>query len=434
MSASSPVPPPSPVVAALENGLRIAVVPLPHLRTTSIVAVVGVGARYEDPRQNGLSHLLEHMLFRGSRARPSAHALTYAFESLGASLDARTHADFTAYEVTLPPAATDEALGALAELIDAPLFLGLEVEKNVVREEILERVDEDGREIDADDLLHHAVFGAHPLGQPLAGTEANLDRFTTADLSDWHRRHHGARNMVLVIAGAVEPAHAMRAAEAAFGRLPPGERRRPLPFPGPLAGPLLTYVDSSGSQTDLRLGIPTFGERDPRVRALDFVSRTLDGGMSARLFQTLALERGLVYDTFGELELYEDVGLFSVGAACDHRNVPAVAEACLTLVRALRDEPISASELDRAKRRFLFELDASLDDAGSVAGSVAQNLFFETGETWASLAAAAERVTLDDLHAVARASLSERHLRVVAVGALGEREERALRSLLRAPD
>lgn len=428
------VPYPSPVLTTLDNGLRAAVVALPHLRTTSIVAVVGVGARYESPLENGLSHLVEHMLFRGSRARPSSHALTFAFESLGANLDARTHADFTAYEVTLPPDAVDASLEALAELIDAPLFLGLEVEKNVVREEILESVDEDGREIDADDLLHRAIFGAHPLGQPLAGTETNLDRFTIAELTEWHLRHHGARNIALVVAGAVEPAATLRAIEATFGQLSPGERRRPSPFTTTTPSPRLSYVDSVGSQTDLRIGIPTFGERDPRVRALDFVSRTLDGGMSARLFQTVALERGLVYDVFGSLELYEDVGLLSVGAACDHKNVLAVAETCLGLVRALREGPIAPSELERARRRFLFELEATLDDAGAVAAAVAQSLFFETNETWATLTQSAERVTLDDVHAVAQASLSERHLQIVAVGALEEREERALRSLVRAPD
>lgn len=424
----------APTYATLENGLRVAVVPLPHLRAATILAMVGVGARYESEQENGISHLVEHMLFRGTRVRPTAHGVTLAFESLGASIDATTHADFTAYEVTLPPSAVEPALDALAELVDGPLFLGLDVEKNIVREEILEGVDEDGREVDPGDLLHRAVFGAHPLGQPLAGNEENLDRFTVDDLKGWHRHHHGARNLALVVAGAVDPTTTLRAIERSFRGLPEGERRRPSPFVAAKPGPRLTYVESIGSQTDLRFGIPTFGERDPRVRALDFVTRTLDGGMSARLFQTLALERGLVYDTFGHLELYSDVGLFTVGAACEHGNVPAVAEACLALVRTLRDGPITEGELERARRRFLFELEASLDDSGAIAAGIAQDLFFETEESFAELAAAARRVTLDDLHAVARASLGERHLQVVAVGTLGEREERALRALVRTPD
>lgn len=427
-------PYPAPVVRTLDNGLRAAVVRLPHLRTTAIHAVVGVGARHEGDGENGLSHLVEHMLFRGSKARPSAHALTYAFESLGASVDARTHADITSYEVTLPADALEPALAALAGLVDAPLFLGLDVEKKIVREEILEGLDEDGRMIDADDLLHRAVFGAHPLGHPLAGTEANLDRFTAADLEGWHRRHHGARNMVLSVAGPVDADGAHAAIERAFRSLEPGERRRPPPWVGPPPSARVTVVDSVGSQTDVRIGLPTFGERDPRMRALDFVARTLDGGMSARLFQTLALEKGLVYDAFADLELYEDAGLFSVGAACDPRNVPAVVETALGLLRGLREGPISADELERARRRFLFELEASLDDAGAVAASVAQHLFFDTGESWATLAESARHLGLGDLASVARESLGERHLQLVAVGTLSERDERALRALVRAPD
>lgn len=414
----------------LTGGLRVAVTSLPHLHSVALTFAVRVGARYESPATNGLSHLCEHMLFRGTPRHPSAHAFNLALESLGGTLEASTHTDFTAYRIRLPPAAVAPALEVLAEIFDGPLFLGIDVEKNVIREEILERLDEDGRLIDPDDLVHRAVFGAHPLGLTLAGTVENVQRFTLADLRDWHARHHGASNVVLGIAGPVDPDALLPVVERAFANVPARTKQDPPPFVAAEPGPRLTYVDSPGAQTDLRLAVPTIGERDRLAPALEVLSRVLDDGLSARVFRTMVEERGLVYDAFGGLDLYEDAGLFTVGATCRHESVLEVASGLGELLRGLRDEAVQPHELARAKARALFDLDALVDAPEAMAELGASAMLFEHGETLDSLRARTESVTLDALAEAAEATLSPGRLQAVAVGSLTEKQEDDLRAVV----
>jgi predicted Zn-dependent peptidase len=414
----------------LPGGLRVALTPLPHLHTVSLALVVRVGARYESAKTNGLSHLCEHMLFRGTPRHPSAHAFNLALESLGGTLEASTHTDFTAYRIRLPEGAVPPALEVLAELFDGPLFLGLDVEKNVVREEILERLDEEGQLVDPDDLVHRAVFGEHPLGHPLAGTVENVQRFSLDDLRAWHAQHHGAANVVLGIAGPIDEAVLLPAIERSFRSVPTREKQVPAPFARADAGPRLTYVDSPGAQTDLRLALPTVGERDRLAPALELLSRVLDDGLSARVFRTMVEERGLVYDAFGGLDLYEDCGVLTLGAACRHESVPEVVSSLGELFRDLRDVSVQPEELARAKARALFELDAAIDAPDLMAELGASALLFEHGETLSSLRARTEAVTLENLAEAAAQTLVPDRLQAVAVGALSEKQEDDVRTIV----
>jgi len=414
----------------LPGGLRVALTTLPHLHSVALTFAVRVGARYESPETNGLSHLCEHMLFRGTPRHPSAHAFNAALEALGGTLEAATHTDFTAYRIRLPPAAIAPALEVLAEIFDAPLFLGLDVEKNVVREEILERLDEDGQLIDADDLAHRAVFGAHPLGLPLAGTVENVQCFGLDDLRAWHARHHGAANVALGIAGPIDAASLLPRLERAFAGVATRTREDPRPFVAAEPGPRLTYVDSPGAQTDLRLALPTIGERHRLAPALELLSRVLDDGLSARVFRTMVEERGLVYDAFGDLALYEDTGLLTLGAACRHESVLEVASGLGELLRGLRDEAVRPEELARVKTRALFELDLMVDSPDAMAELAASGLLFEHGETLESLRARTEAVTLEGLAEAAEATLAPDALQAVAVGSLTERQEDELRAIV----
>ncbi|HEX4355182.1 MAG TPA: pitrilysin family protein, partial [Polyangiales bacterium] len=163
--------------AALPNGLSVVTVPQPHLHSASVAVLVKVGARHETARTNGVSHLLEHMLFRGSARYPSAYALNRAIEELGGTLHGATHSDFTLFEVSLPPGNVQSGIEILGELFAKPSFAELAVEKRIVREEILEYLDEEGREVDPDNLSRELMFGTHPLGMTITGSLDNLANF-----------------------------------------------------------------------------------------------------------------------------------------------------------------------------------------------------------------------------------------------------------------
>jgi predicted Zn-dependent peptidase len=411
----------SRTVHVLPNGLRVALEPTPHLSTATIALAVRVGSRYESPADNGISHFLEHMVFRGTEGHPTSHAWNDAFERLGGTLSAATTADHTLYDVTVPPDAVPIAIALLAEIY-APILSHIDVEKRVAREEILEHVDEDGRNVDADDRIHEAAFADHPLAQPILGTQENLAAFDRARLLAWHGEHYVASGSVLAIAGAFDASAAL-AACAAFERAPRGRPIAHTPVTHRPEGPRFQYIDSIGAQTDVRIAFAAPGERDPRHPALSLLSRIADDGMSARIFRTVVEDMGLAYEAFGDLATYEDAGLYVLGASAAPESVARVTEALLGVVFALRDGPIDAREIEKAKTRARFSLTALRDDAGALADLAAMGLLFEIESDPAKLIEQIDRVTEADLRALAREVFDPRTMQVIAVGDLTETEE-----------
>ncbi len=414
----------------LPNGLRVALHPAPHLSTATIALAVRVGSRYETPAENGISHFLEHMLFRGTKGHPTSHAWNDAFERLGGTLSASTTADHTLYDVTVPPGDVVTAIHLIAEIFE-PILSHVDVEKRVAREEILEHLDEDGRNVDADDQIHLAAFGDHPLAQPILGTEENLAGFDREALLAWHRAHYVAESAVLAVAGAFDEIAVLAAATRACSGIARGTVIVPPPFVHTPPGPAFHYVDSIGAQTDVRIAFASMGEKDPRHAALSLLSRVVDDGMSARVFRTIVEDRGLAYEAFGDLASYEDTGLYVLGASTAPESAVAVTEALLDIVLALRDGEITEGEIEKAKTRAHFGVRAANDDPGALADLAATGLIFGVDTELATLAAEIDRVTIEDLRAAAREVFHERSLHVVAVGSLSEAEEAALSNVVR---
>lgn len=410
-----------PTERSLDNGLRVVVSPLPHLRTVSVVVAFGVGSRHEPPEDSGLTHLLEHMVYRGTERFPSAYDLNRAIEALGGDLDGATMSDATTFAVTIPPASLESALDVMSEVFVSPRFEQLEVEKRIVREEILEGLDEDGACIDADDLSRARIWGDHPLGRPIIGSEERIDAFTVADLRRHFERVFVAGNAVLSIAGPIDPEDAFAAAARAFGRLRGGAIEAPLAPPEPHAGPAASHVEDTGSQTTVRVAFPAFGERDPRCPALMLLVRILDDGMSARLHRHLIDAQGLAYDAWAGLDLHVDCGVLDVSGTCAHENAPALLREMLAVLGDLAAGPIDPDELEHVRRRHLWDLEASVDDAADVAEHAALATLFDLPRTLDAMAEAIRRVTPEEVGAVAREVLKTPGLHVVTVGMLSRK-------------
>lgn len=427
--------PASPALArrSLPSGLELVVASLPHLHTTTVTVLAKAGPRYETPRTNGLSHLCEHMLFRGTDNRPTAYELNRAIEDLGGTLEGETHVDQTLYQVALPPENVAAGLALLGEIFSAPKFEGLDVEKRIVREEILEGLDEDGREIDIDELARAQLFAPHPLGLSLTGATANVDAFTDRDLRDHFDRHYRAGNLVVSLAGPVEPGAIEELVDRSFRNVPPGPRLV-VPAPPTVGGPRVRYVESSGSQTDVRLSIPVGGERDRDAVALHLLSRVLDDGLSSRLHRRITDESGLAYDAFCAVDLYEDVGILDLGATVEHDKVPEAVGALTGLLQELRDAPVSAEEVDRARRRYRWALDATLDDGEAVAQFHGGAALFDLPDTFDALAQRVAELDGERLWAAARRALDPGRLHLTMVGMVDDDDLRAARAAARLRD
>src|SRR5262245_11577036 len=174
----------------LGNGLKLVLVPQPAVHRAVASLYLRVGSRFETAEDNGISHFLEHMVFRGTPSLPSAHDQALAFERLGATLYAATHVDHGVMTVSVPPANLDRVLALLGEVAVAPRFTDIEVERGIVREEILEDLDDEGRDIDADNLARALIYEHHPLGFTITGGLETLSRFDERMLRAHHGRHY----------------------------------------------------------------------------------------------------------------------------------------------------------------------------------------------------------------------------------------------------
>ncbi|HEX6274852.1 MAG TPA: pitrilysin family protein [Polyangiaceae bacterium] len=405
------------------GGPRLVLVPLPHVHTAAIAVHVRVGSRFERAAENGISHFLEHMLHRGTPRHPSAHEQALAFERLGGTLSASTTVDHGMLGVSVPPENVEVALELLAEVCRSPVLDAIEVERGIVREEILEGLDARGRRVSPDDLLREASFPAHPLGRPIAGTLATLARFDERSLRRHHRAHY-TTELVVTVAGNFDRRGVTRTALRAF-RLPAGRTPRAL-SPRSLAGPRLSFVRESSSQTSLRLGFRAPGERDRDEPAVELMLRVLDDGTSTRLYHRLCDERGLCYDVSALFEAYEDVGLFDFAAECSHERAVVVLSEILAVVRDLRETGPRREELDKARERHRFQLAALQDSASDLAG------FYGIGELTGVLRspeeriARLERVSAEDVRAAAARVFQPRTLAAVVVGDVTASQRRAL--------
>lgn len=352
----------------LANGLRVVTVEMPHLHSAEMQCYIGVGGRCEQPEQAGLSHFLEHMLFRGTPEHPSSLDLDRAFEALGGAVNASTDAETTCYHSRLHPERIAEGAALFAAMLRHPLLSGLEVERRIVLEEALEDYNEHGEEINPDTLTGRLLWPGHPLSQPTIGTRASITAFDEAALR-WHLgRYYTPGNCVVVVAGRVRREQVLAAVEAAFsgwaGTSPPA----PIPFNAPICGTAESaWVRDSDSQIAIQLAFRLPGRNHPDTLPLRILRRILSGSGAARLMLRLRETLGLTYNVEANLALFADSGCLAIDLAVAPGNLVAAVQETLAVVAELRETVVGADELDRVVGGYLYDLDFSRDHADDLA-------------------------------------------------------------------
>jgi predicted Zn-dependent peptidase len=414
----------------LGNGLAVTTVALPHLHTAVCALFIKVGARFERPEDNGLSHFVEHMLFRGSERYPSSLALNTAVERLGSTLHAETGRDYTLFQLALEPEFVAAGIDVLGELLTKPRFADIELERALILEEINEDYDEQGNEINADDIARGLAFEDHPLGQRIIGPRSNVERFSPKDVRRHFEKFYGATNANLCVAGPIDHATIVEAADRAFSNMPRGKRAE-VPAAPPLSpGPRIRHVSDAGSQTSLAVLFRAIPELDPSYVALVALLRVLDDGMSTRLHYTLADQKGLAYSIHAAIEPLADAALFEITGATANAKVPSLVRELLSLLGGLRDGKVSTDEIAKARVRYRYETLASIDDAAAMAGWFGGTALYYAPPPLSERLAAMTRVEVDDVVRVAREVLAPDHLVLAAVGTLSRARLGELRQIV----
>lgn len=346
----------------LASGLRVVTESLPSLRSVTIGAWVGSGARDEHRIESGASHFLEHLLFKGTEDR-SARDIAEAIESVGGEMNAFTTHEQTVFYVRLPYTQLDRGLDILADVLWAPAFRpgDIDSERQVILEEIGMRDDT------PDDLVHdlftRAMFPDHPLGFEVLGDETSITGMTRERISAYHAAHYHPSNIVLAAAGDLTHDDLLQFVEARFpddSTARPPRQNGALPAPAPLA---LERRDTE--QAHVVVGTRAVPALDPDRYALTVVNQALGGGMSSRLFQEVRETRGLAYSVFSYRAAFDDAGFLAVYAGTAPERVQETLDVIATELQRLAADGLSDAELDAAKGHITGSLAMSLETSAS---------------------------------------------------------------------
>ncbi len=400
----------------LPNGLTVVTVETPHLHSAMVSVYVRVGSRHETKENNGVSHFLEHLFFRGSHRHKDTVKMNAQVEAVGGNLNGITTRDCSYYYTPCHPSSVRLCLEVLGDMLTSPRLVHLGLEKRIILEEMLDEVDERGRDIDLDNLAKRELYGEHPLAFKIAGTPETVRAMTLAKVKRHFAHHYVAGNMVVAVSGPIDRLEVEHTVRRAFGKLPEGPRVGETPPPEPPAGPHLRHVRFDEAQTELRLSFPTVSDAHPDFAALTVLRRVLDDGLSSRLPYNVVERRGLAYSVSAALEAFHDTGVFDVEGACAPDAAGALAtEICRTL-SSLRAGQISQEELDRAKGRHRMHLDFLQDSPADLVGWFGGTELFRPPESFDERCRAVDQVTLADLKRVSRQYLRKDRLRAIAVG------------------
>jgi predicted Zn-dependent peptidase len=393
--------------SVLPGGLVVLTESMPGIRSASIGVWVRSGSIHETPAEMGISHMLEHMVFKGTRRR-SARELALVLERVGGSLDAYTTREHTSYQARVLDTDIDLALEVLADLVVAPLLrpADLEMEREVVLEEIATVEDT------PDDLVFdmHAdiLWRGHPYGYSILGTRETISVIDVDDLRRLHTSRYVPDNMVIAAAGNVEHDAFVARVQAEFCGDAPVRARRVEANGNGSAAPLLepnicrSCIDRRTAQTHLVWGRPTFGQGDPRRYALVLLSNAFGGGMSSRLFQRVREELGLAYSVFAYQSFYADAGVNGVYVGTRPESADRAEEAINEELARLAAEGLTPDELDDVKGQVKGQIVLSLESSSARLHRLAgTELYGEAFRDLDEITALVEAVTLDEVGALA---------------------------------
>ena len=353
----------------LDNGLTVVTDTMDRVETVSLGIWVAVGTRYESPEANGISHMLEHMAFKGTRRR-SARAIAEEIEAVGGHINAYTGRETTAYYAKVLKEDAGLALDILADILQHSVFDDGELvkERDVILQEIGQAHDT------PDDIIfdhfQETAFPTQALGKPVLGRPEIVQAIGRPQLFDHLTRHYQADRMVLAAAGKLDHDAIVAKAQALFAGLPRGGNA--VPQPGDYRGGEFRE-ESDLEQIHLVLGLPGLALTDPDQYALAAFTTVLGGGMSSRLFQEVREKRGLVYSVYSFHSGYADCGLFGLYAGTGTKHVKNLMPLLFDEVRACADK-VTEAELARAKAQMKADVLMSLESTGARAEQLARQM------------------------------------------------------------
>jgi len=401
----------------LPNGLIVLTERMEHVRSVAMGVWIKSGSRCEAPEINGISHFVEHMVFKGTRSRSSLQ-IAREMDSIGGNLDAFTGKETICFNVKSLADHVPIALDVLTDLVLYPTFASTEIERErgVILEEI--KIDEDNPDVLVHELFTQNFWKDHPLGKPILGTTLTVGRLDQQKLFEYHAGRFRGGNMVFSAAGDLEHDQFVDTIAKKFAPLAPGEPAYETQTPQASARILLQNKKAL-EQVQLCLGVPAPPITDDNRFATLILNTILGGGMSSRLFQTIREERGLAYAIYSDLSPYSDTGSLCVYAGTSAGKALEVVELVMAEFRNLKENPLSEEELRRGKDQLKGNILMGLESSNSRMANLArQEMYFHQFFTAEEVIARIETVTAEQIQGMAKRLFIPDRIAITLLGRL----------------
>lgn len=360
----------------LENGVRVVTENLPYLPTVSFGLWWKTGSRYENQANNGISHFIEHMLFKGTERR-SAYDIAREIDAVGGTLNAFTGKEYTCLYARVLRQDMDIALDVVSDMYKRSLFNeeDIEREKHVIIQEI--KMIDDNPEEYIFDLFNADYFKSDPLGLPVLGLEENVQAFTRQQLVDHFARYNAPGNTIITAVGRIDHQSLVKKVDQLFSGFE--DKQTPIPaVKAPTSYPGMHVYEKDLEHVYLALGTDGVSQTDNRRYALYAVNAIIGGSMSSHLFQDIREKRGLVYNIFSYVNCFRDVGTFGISTSSSEESVEEVLGLIKEEAAKLKNEGISASELAFSKEHIKGNFFISLEGSEARMGRLAKNeIYFD---------------------------------------------------------
>ncbi len=403
----------------LGNGICLITESMPQVRSVALGVWLRRGSRHEPADLNGVSHFIEHLVFKGTATR-TARDIALSMDSMGGQMDAFTSKEYTCFYAKVLDEHVPEVMDLLSDIVLRPSFepSELEKERQVIVEEI--RMVEDSPEELIYDVFASYFYPGHPLGRPIQGTERTVASLSRRRLLAFFRGAYRPRNILIAAAGNLRHDRVARLVRDSFGPMRRGgPRTRPLSVPRPRYG-AVTRVKKELEQLHIVLGLPGFPENFADRYPLFVLNALLGGTMSSRLFQKIREERGLAYSVYSAVNAFRDTGLMMVYAATSPSRGNEVVRLILDEIRSLRDKGPDPRETEVAKEHLKGSLMLSLESTVSRMSNLArQEIYFGRQFNLGEMIRRIEEVTPESIHRVAWRLFRDGQIAAAAVGRLG---------------
>ncbi|MCX6785888.1 MAG: pitrilysin family protein [Candidatus Komeilibacteria bacterium] len=409
----------------LTNGLQLITAPRTDTQAVTVLVLVKVGSRYETEKLNGVSHFIEHLLFKGTAKRPTSLHISRELDGVGAEYNAFTAKDHTGYYIKVNKERLELALDILSDILFKPLFPAVEIERErgVIIEEI--NMYEDNPLMLIGDIFEGTIFANHPLGKRISGPKANIKAISRHEIIKFYREYYFNKKLILGLSGNYNQAEAKKLINKYFSgqkiSAPVGTFSG---FSFKQSAPQLTLHYKETAQVQLALGFPAYKNTDHRVYPLMLLAVILGGGMSSRLFMEIREKLGLAYFVRAGVDLYEDTGSLIIQAGLEQTNITTAIKKILAELKKIKERGITPAELVKAREFIKGKLILQLEDSAALISWLAeQRLLTGKIDDLPEKLKKINRVSLAEVESVAAEIINFKRLNLALIGPFKNKAE-----------